>query len=298
VDESGRRTERLCGLGESDVYASLGLATPEPEIRWGAGEIEQAAAGSLPRLVEISDVRGDLQSHSTATDGKSTLEENRAVAAELGYEYIAATDHAYALRMVGGLDRAGVERQWALIDELNELGDGPRILKGIELNIAEDGSVDYDEDVLCGFEIALASLHSGWDQDEATATRRLLRAIENPWVDVIAHPTGRILGRRDPIKLDMDVILHAAGETGTVMEINSYPDRLDLSAEHIRLAREYGVRFSLGTDAHAAEQMRYMRYGVAQARRGMVGTGELLNAQPWPIARTWLKRARLLGWDS
>jgi DNA polymerase (family 10) len=197
--------------------------------------------------------------------------------------------------MVGGLDIGSLERQWAEIDELNASGDGPRILKGIELNIADDGSVDYDEDILARFEIVLASLHSGWDQDEATATNRLLTAIANPWVDVIAHPTGRVIGRRDPIKLDMEAVLSAAGETGTIMEINSYPDRLDLSAEHIRLARLSGVRFSLGTDAHAAEHLRYMRYGVAQARRGMVTRDELLNAQPWEKARTWLKRARLLG---
>jgi DNA polymerase (family X) len=198
--------------------------------------------------------------------------------------------------MVGGLDLAALERQWAEIDELNSQGAGPRILKGIELNIADDGSVDYDENVLARFEIVLASLHSGWDQDEAVATKRLLAAIANPWVDIIAHPTGRIIGRRDPIKLDMEAILSAAGETGTIMEINSYPDRLDLSAEHVRLARRYGVRFSLGTDAHAAEQFTYMRYGVATARRGLVVADELINAQPWETARMWLKRAVALGW--
>ena len=265
-------------------------------MRWGTGEIELATEHALPQLVTLDDIRGDLQSHSTATDGKNTLAENRAAAAALGYEYFAATDHALNLRMVGGLDAAALERQWAEIDELNATAEGPRILKGIELNIADDGSVDYDEDVLSRFEIVLASLHSGWDQDEATATKRLLTAISNPWVDVIAHPTGRIIGRRDPIRLDMEAVLSAAGETGTIMEINSYPDRLDLSAEHVRLARRYGVRFSLGTDAHAAEHFGYMRYGVAQTRRGLVTGDELVNAQPWAVARTWIKRAPLLGW--
>jgi len=279
---------------ESEVYRSLGMQCPVPEIRWGAGEVESAARGDLPALIALGDVLGDLQSHSTYTDGKTTLAENRAVAAELGYEYLAATDHAYNLRMVGGLDVAQIERQFAEIDALNETA-GPRILKGIELNIAEDGSLDYDDEVLARFDIVLASLHSGWDQDAATVTRRLLAAIEHPLVDVIAHPTGRIIGRRDPLRLDMETVLQAAGETGTVMEINSYPDRLDLSAEHIRLARESGVRFSLGTDAHSAEQLRYMRYGVAQARRGLVSADELVNAQPWEIARTWLKRHRSLG---
>jgi len=279
---------------EDDVYSALRMDTPPPEIRWGADVLDDAAAHTLPDLVALRDILGDLQSHSTYTDGKGTLAENREVAAELGYDYLAATDHAYALRMVGGLDLVDLERQWSEIDELNA-GPGPRILKGIELNIGPAGELDYDDEVLARFDIVLASMHSGWDEDEATATARVLRAIENPLVDVIAHPTGRVIGRRDPIRINVQAMLEAAGETGTIMEINSYPDRLDLSAEHIRLARTFGVRFSLGTDAHAPGQMRYMRYGVGQARRGLVTPDELLNAQPWDRARTWLKRTRVLG---
>jgi DNA polymerase (family 10) len=295
VGENGEEIARIAGATEDEVYSALGLDTPAPEIRWGTGELELAALHELPELVTLDDIRGDLQSHSTATDGRNSLGGNREAAALLGYEYFAATDHALNLKMVGGLDVVALDRQWAEIDELNASGEGPWILKGIELNIADDGSVDYDEEVLSRFDIVLASLHSGWDQDEATATKRLLTAMANPWVDVIAHPTGRVIGRRDPIRLDMQAVLAAAGESGTIMEINSYPDRLDLSAEHIRLARKSGVRFSLGTDAHAAEHFRFMRYGVAQARRGMVTCAELLNAQPWEVAKTWLKRARLLG---
>jgi DNA polymerase (family 10) len=286
-----------CAPSEEALYGSLGMQVPPPEIRWGSGEVALAAAGELPELVTLADVRGDLQSHSTYTDGKTTLEQNQALAAQLGYEYFAATDHAYALRMVGGLSVSDLERQWAEIDELNARGAEqglPRILKGIELNVGPNGELDYDDDVLARFEIVLASMHSGWDEDEATATRRIIAAISHPLVDVIAHPTGRVIGRRDPIRIDVDAMLEAAGETGTIMEINSYPDRLDLSAEHIRLARSYGVRFSLGTDAHSAEQMRFMPYGVAQARRGLVTASELLNAQPWDTARTWLKRYRSL----
>lgn len=276
---------------EDEVYERLGMDTPPPELRWGADEIELASARRLPKLVELADIRGDLQSHSTFTDGRNTLAANRDTATELGYEYLAATDHAYELRMVGGLDKSDIERQWAEIDALNEM-PGARIIKGIELNIADDGSLDYDDELLSRFEIVLASLHSGWDLDTATVTARLVKAIEHPLVDIIAHPTGRILGRREPMRLDMDTVFAAAGQTGTLLEINSYPDRLDLSAEHLRLARRYGVRFSLGTDAHATEHFRYMPYGVAQARRGMVTPEELINAHPWSVARTWLKRSR------
>lgn len=283
---------------EAALYASLGMQEPPPETRWGSGEIEAALRHEIPVPITLAEVLCDLQTHSTFTDGRNTLAQNRAAAAQLGYEYFAATDHAYALRMVGGLSIADLERQWVEIDELNaEAAEKglPRILKGIELNIAPDGSLDYDDETLARFEIVLASLHSGWDEDEATATARVLRAIEHPLVDIVAHPTGRIIGRRDPIRVNVDAMLEAAGETGTIMEINSYPDRLDLSAENIRKARKYGVRFSLGTDAHASEQMRYMSYGVSQARRGLVTAAELLNAHPWEVAATWLKRNRIAG---
>lgn len=281
---------RIAGATEDEVYAALGMDTPPPEIRSDLGEIEAALAHKLPGIVELADVRSDLQTHSVYTDGRSTLAENKARATELGYEYFAATDHALMLHMTG-ISMEDLERQWAEIDELNGEG-GPRILKGIELNIDEEGGVDYNDDVLARFEVCLASLHSGWGQPRDVATRRLLRAIENPLVDIIAHPTGRVLGRRDPIDADMEAVFAKAGETGTIMEINSYPDRLDLSDTHIRMARRHGVRFSLGTDAHQAEQMRYMSYGVATARRGWVVPGELINAQPWDVARTWLKRNR------
>lgn len=281
---------------EADLFSALGLDDIPPEAREDASIVRQAADHTLPVLVTLDDIRGDLQSHSTFTDGKDSLLENRAVAGELGYEYFAATDHAYDLRMVGGLSIDDLVRQSDEIDELNARDDdAPRILKGIELNISETGGLDYDDEVLARFDIVLASLHSGWDQDEATVTKRMLSAIAHPLVDVIAHPTGRILGRRDPMVLNMRAVLEAAGDTGTLMEINSYPDRLDLSDEHIRLARSFGVRFSLGTDAHAAQQFRYMRYGVAQARRGLVTANDLINAHPWAVARTWLKRHRTLG---
>jgi len=287
--------ERLGGETEDEVYRLLGLPTFPPEIRLGIGEIEAADEGRLPKLLRLQDIRGDLHGHTTSTDSKATLEDNRAKAAELGYDYIAVTDHAFNLRMVKGLEPERIREQWAAVDRLNAEGEGPVILKGIELNIAEDGSVDYDEELLAGFDLCIASLHGGFRDPGEKVTQRLLRAMENPYVDIIGHPTGRILGRRNPMDLDMDAVLRKAGETGTIMEINAYPDRLDLNDTHIRMAKRYGVRFSIGTDAHATEQMNYMPYGVATARRGWLERRDVLNAQPLETVRKWLKRAKVVG---
>ena len=284
--------QRVAGRAEEDVYAALGMATPPPELRENTGELEAALAGTLPRLITRADLLGDLHMHTLATDGKSTIEQTRARAAELGYRYIAITDHAERLRMVGGLDLDALERQWEHIDELNALSDGPYILKGIELNIDDDGEVDYPADVLARFDITLASLHSGWGQNREVATRRLLRVMDNPFVDVIGHPTGRILGRRDPIDLDMEAVLTRAAETGTAMELNAYPDRLDLSDVHLRMARRLGVSISLGTDSHEASQLSNIEYGIVQARRGWLEPSDVLNCCSLDQLQARLKRAR------
>ena len=282
--------ERVAGATEDEVYAALGMPTPPPEIRQNSGEVEEMLEGRLPALLEPGQVRGDLHTHTKATDGRSTLEENRERAASLGYEYLAVTDHAAKLAMTG-LTVDAVKRQWDEVDRLNEQ-PGPRILKGIELNIDDDGAVDYEEDILAGFEICLASLHSGWGQPRDVATRRVLRAMENPFVDVVSHLTGRILGRRDPIDLDVEAILEKAAETGTIMEVDAFPDRLDLRDVHLRAAKRLGVRVCIGTDAHEEQQMGYMEYGVATARRGWIAPSDTLNAQPLEVVRTWLKRSR------
>jgi len=295
IGPDGAELERLGGATEDEVYGLLGFSqTPPPEIRHDTGEVEAALAGELPRLLELSDIRGDFHVHTTSTDAHSTLEENRAMAAGLGYEYVVVTDHAENLRMVRGMTVPELEAQWAQVDALNETrGDLPYVLKGIELNIGADGSVDYDEDVLARFDFCIASLHSGWGEEAAVATRRLLRAMEHPYVDIIGHPTGRVIGRRDPIALDMEAVLAAAAETGTIMELNAYPDRLDLNDTHLRRAMQLGVRIAIGTDAHRAEHLRYMRYGVATARRGWVTPDACLNAQPLATVRSWFKRNSL-----
>ncbi|MCX8007789.1 MAG: DNA polymerase/3'-5' exonuclease PolX [Coriobacteriia bacterium] len=280
---------------EDEVYGALGLATPPPEIREDSGELEAAAAGALPRLVELGDIRGDLHVHSVATDGRSTLAEVRDHARELGYEYVAITDHALGLKMVGGLDVGALERQWAEVDRLNAEGDGPRMLKGIELNIGEDGSVDYPPEVLARFDLCIASLHSGWGESREVATARVLCAMENPYVDVIGHLTGRILRRREPIALDLDAVVAKAAETGTVLELDAYPDRLDIDDAVVRMAVAAGVLISIDTDAHEARQMAYMRYGVWQARRGWARREDVLNALPLQEMLRRLKRNRMHG---
>lgn len=285
--------ERVAGATEEEVYAALGMVVPPPEVRENAGEVELALKGQVPDLVTLSDIRGDLHVHTVATDGRSTLEQNRSKAAELGYEYIACSDHAYDLRMVGGLDLDDLERQWAAIDELNARGDGPVVLKAIELNIGDDGGVDYPDEVLARFDLCIASLHWGWNDTRERATQRLIRAIENPWIDIIGHPTGRLLGKRDPFDLDMEAILARAGQTGTVMEINASPDRLDLCDIHLRMARRHGVRVCIATDAHEAMQMNFMRWGVATARRGWMSAADVINAQPLEDMLGSLKRSRL-----
>lgn len=285
--------ERVACSTEAEVYAALGMALVPPEVRENAGEVELALEGRVPDLVVVGDIRGDLHSHTVATDGRSTLEQNRARAAELGYEYLGCSDHAYELRMVGGLDLQDLEEQWARIDELNALDDGgPVLLKGIELNIDDQGGVDYPAEVLARFDYCIASLHHGFGQTREQATRRLLVAMEDPYVDIIGHATGRLLGRRDPFDLDMEAVLTKAAETGTVMELNAHPERLDLNDVHLRMARKLGVQVVINTDAHEAGQFSHLRWGIATARRGWIPSSEVLNAQPLPELLSRLKRNR------
>lgn len=285
--------ERLACATEADVYVALGMALVPPEVREDTGEIELALDGRVPELVTQSDILGDLHSHTVATDGRSTLEQNRARAADLGYEYLGCSDHAYELRMVGGLSPAQIEAQWERIDALNALDDGgPVLLKSIELNIDDEGGVDYPDEFLARFDYCIASLHHGFNQSREQATNRVLAAMENPYVDIIGHLTGRLLGRRDPFDLDIEAIIAKAAETGTVLELNAHPERLDLNDVHLRMARKAGVRVAIDTDAHEAMQFGHMRWGIATARRGWIAPSGVLNAQPLDTLLSWLKRNR------
>lgn len=272
--------EKLAGLTETDVYAVMGMDYIEPEMREDHGEIKAAAAHTLPSLVKLADIRGDLQSHSDWSDGLNHLKDMAAAAKALGYEYLAVTDHAEKLKIAGGMTPDQIAARKREIDKLNQELGGFVILNGVELNIDGNGDVDYGDKILGDFDIVLGSIHSGFGQPEEKIMTRMRAAMENPRIHIIAHPTGRIIGKRNPYAVDIDLLLDLARDTGTILEINSFPSRLDLKDDYIREARKRGNLLSLGTDAHMAEHLKYMMYGVAMARRGWLEAKDIINTLP------------------
>lgn len=269
---------------EEEVYERLGLPWIPPTLREDRGEIQAALKGELPVLVEEKDIKGDLHTHTDLTDGLATLEEMIEAARSRKLKYYAVTDHAELLYMQR-MTKQKILAQRKRLKQLERKGDMV-LLHGTELNIQPDGSVDWDEEFLSGFDVCVASIHSHFNMSKDDMTRRLIRAMENPSVNIIGHPTTRKIGARDPIDLDLDEVFKAAARTGTALEINSYPDRLDLKDEHVGWAREHGVRFSIDTDSHSTLHLPHMRFGVATAQRGWVTKTEVINA--WPLSR--LKR--------
>mgnify|MGYP005810062351 CR=1 FL=1 len=283
----------LASTDESDIYAKLGLPWIPPVLREDRGEIEAALEGQLPALVEGADLAGDLHVHTNLTDGLASLDDMVAAAAAHGYRYCAITDHAPQLAM----QRMTREKALQQRSELPELAcrHGIELLHGSELNIAADGSLDWDDDFLRGFDILVASVHSDFDQTRGEMTKRLLAAIEHPYVNIIGHPTTRVLGRRPSIEFDVDAVFAAAARTHTALEINAFPDRLDLSDELVRRAREHGVVFAIDTDSHAVPHLDYIRYGIAVAQRGWVSAGEVINTWPLHRLRKFLAKGRGRG---
>ncbi|NPV52043.1 MAG: DNA polymerase/3'-5' exonuclease PolX [Firmicutes bacterium] len=269
---------RIPVTGEEDIYWSLGLDFIPPELREDAGEVEAAREGRLPTLLEPGDIRGDLHIHSTWSDGVTSIEEMVEAARRRGYDYIAICDHSKSLGVARGLSEEALRRQIGIIRELNEASPGVRVLAGIETDIRRDGTLDYPDELLAELDVVVASVHSGFRQDEDTMTARIIAAMKNPHVDIIGHPTGRLLGRREPYAVNIDAVIDAAVETGTALEINSYPDRLDLSDIHARMAKERGVKLAINTDAHSREQLSYMGYGVSVARRAWLSKEDVINA--------------------
>ncbi len=269
--------KKLGGEKEEDVYRLLGLPFIPPELREDTGEVEAALSGTLPRLIELSDIKGDLHVHTKRSDGSHDLEELVAEARKRGYRYLAITDHSKGLGIARGLSEEKLLEEKREIAALNKKLKGFQLLAGVEVDIRGDGSMDFDDRILGEMDIVIASIHSGFKQSKEQMTRRLVAAMRNPHVSIIAHPTGRLIGERDPYEVDMQELLNVAAETGTAIEINAYPLRLDLNDAHARAAREMGVRLVISTDTHVTHQFEYMEYGVAIARRGWVEKGDVLN---------------------
>jgi DNA polymerase (family 10) len=274
---------------EEDVYRALGLPYIDPEIRTAEGEVEAAKAGKLPKLIGYGSVRGDLQTQTDWTDGSSSIETMAAEAKRLGLSYIAVTDHTKALAMVGGLDDKKVAKQGEAIDKLNKKLHGFTVLKGTECDILKDGSLDLSDKTLSALDFVGVSVHSHFGLPRAEQTKRVIAAMRNPHVDAIFHPTGRIIGQRPPIDLDIDAVVAAARETGTALEIDSYPDRSDLRDEHVRKAVKAGVKLIIDTDAHDPKHLNYLDLGVAIARRGWAEKNDVLNTRPLKELVGWLK---------
>lgn len=282
INEYGvfRGTRRIGGREEIDVYKAVGLPWIPPELREDRGEIDAAREGSLPELVTLEDIRGDLQVHTTYTDGHNTLGEMAAACRRRGYEYVAITDHSESVRVAGGLDASGFRRQLREIDRVRKHMRGITILKGAEVDILEDGRLDLDDETLAGFDLVVASVHSKFNMTKAAMTARVIKALRHPRVHVFGHPTGRLLGRREPYPIDMGAVIKAAGDIGVLLEINAQPDRLDLSDLHARMARDAGVKLVIDTDAHRLDELSCIRYGVDQARRAWCRAADVANTLP------------------
>ncbi len=272
--------ERIAGETEESVYKALGLEWIEPELREDRGEIEAAMEGRLPRLVKEEEIRGDLHIHTKWSDGTGTIEEMAQKAMSLGLEYIAICDHSKSMGIARGLDEERLRKQMAEIDRLNERLEGFTVLKGIEVDIKADGSLDLPDSVLKDLDFVVASIHSGFKADERQMTERMIRAIHNDYVSAIGHPTGRIILRRRPYALNLDKVFEAAAEQEVLMEINAFPNRLDLNDVNAKAAKEHGIVMSIGTDAHAPNHMEFLNLGVAVARRGWLEPGDVINTLP------------------
>jgi DNA polymerase (family 10) len=279
---------------EADVFALLGLAYIEPELRENRGELEAAAGdgAALPDLITEEDLRGELHSHTTASDGKNSIEEMALAARERGYEYLAITDHSATMGFGNDVSPADLERQIELIHEANDAIEGIELLAGSEVNILPDGSLDYEDELLARLDWTIASVHSSFRIGEREMTDRMIAAIEHPFVDAIGHPTGRKIETRAPYALDVERVFEAAVRTGTMLEINANPDRRDLSDVHAREAALAGVRIVINSDAHRIRTLALARYGVATARRGWLTAADVANTLPWTKFAPLRKRAR------
>ncbi|HEX2663484.1 MAG TPA: DNA polymerase/3'-5' exonuclease PolX [Candidatus Acidoferrum sp.] len=270
----------VAGRTEEEIYAKLKLDYIPPELRENTGEIAAAEQHKLPHLLTLKDVKGDLQMHSTASDGKNSIEEMAEAARKLGHQYIAITDHSKAVTVANGLDEKRATAHIKKIHGLSEEELGIRVLAGAEVDILKDGTLDYSDEILSQLDVVVCSVHSYMNLDRTAMTERLLAAIENPYTQIIAHPTGRLLLRRDPFDYDMETVLDACAKHTVAMECNSYPDRLDLKDVYLRMCKERGVKVVISTDAHTTSNLSFIRYGVTMARRGWLERKNVINSLP------------------
>ncbi|MDY6816668.1 MAG: DNA polymerase/3'-5' exonuclease PolX [Pseudomonadota bacterium] len=279
INEYGvfRDDERIAGRTEEEVYEQVGLPYIPPELRENRGEIEAARADRLPELVRLEDIRGDLHCHSNASDGQHSLKQMAEAAAECGYEYLSINDHSRHVTVAHGLDKKRLLEQIREIDKLNERLDGIVLLKSIELDILENGSLDLPDSVLKELDFTVCAVHYKFNLSRSKQTQRILRAMDNPYFNILAHPTGRLINEREPYEIDLGKIMEVANERGCILELNAHPYRLDLTDESCMMAREVGVKMSISTDSHSTSNLNFMRFGINQARRGWLEAKDVIN---------------------
>ncbi len=292
INEYGvfRGEKRIAGSREEEIFQSVDLPFIEPELRENWGEIEAAQRGQLPKLITQKDIRGDLHVHTKATDGHHTLEQMAEAARDRGYEYLAITDHSKRVAMAHGFDAKRLADRIKEIDRLNAKLKGIVLLKSIELDILKDGSLDLPDGILKELDLTVCSIHYHFNLPREDQTERILRAMDNPYFNIMAHPSGRLINQREPYDVDMERIVNAAHERGCFLEINAYPDRLDLSDVHTKMAKEKGVKIAISTDAHRITDLDYMYFGIGQARRGWLEPADVLNTKPWKDLKKLLQR--------
>ncbi|MFZ5559689.1 MAG: DNA polymerase/3'-5' exonuclease PolX [Patescibacteria group bacterium] len=278
-----RGPRMIAGRDEKEIYEKLGMEWMLPEIRENQGEIEAALRHKLPKIIDYNDIKGDLHCHSDWDGGANSIEEIALAAQEMGYQYIGIADHTKFLRIEHGLDEKQLERRNKEIDKINQKYKKFKILKGCEANILSDGSIDIRDETLAKLDFVIAGVHSSFKMEKNKMTERIIKAMKNPNVDILSHPTGRLIQRRDEYQIDFDKILRLAKETKTILEINAFPERLDLNDQNIRRAKEAGVKMIINTDSHQKDQLRFIELGIAQARRGWTEKKDIINA--WPVGK-------------